>query len=42
VEYRKNRTHFLINKTMSELADVMNAVVSTLPEAEFGPVRSTR
>jgi hypothetical protein len=40
VDYRRNRTRFLINTARSELAHVMGAVISTLPEAEFGPVRS--
>jgi len=41
VDYRRNRTRFLINSARSELAHVMGAVISALPEAEFGPVRST-
>jgi hypothetical protein len=42
VDYRRNRTRFLIDTERSELAHVMGAVISMLPEAEFGPVRSPR
>ncbi len=41
VDYRRNRTRFLINTARSELAHVMDAVISALPEAEFGPVHSS-
>jgi hypothetical protein len=42
VDYRRNRTRFLVATDRSDLAQFMGAVISMLPAAEFGPVRSAR